>query len=354
MTRRSVQDLLCEPLMIDQRALYRLFDECRMELEARAGRPAAVAQEPQRPAEPVLEVTMYDGNGARMTELETSGQAPGSLIAVVPLAGVITRHGYYGWFSSSPGSLALGRMLQKLDRDEAIAAIVLSVDSPGGSAYGTPELSEVLFEIRKAGRTKTIAVVDPLMASAATYVATAAEKVYAIPTADVGSIGVISSYTDYSRYLEERGIKVDFFRTPEKKARFTGYEPLSEDMRKTTQDRIDQLYDQFVADMARNRKVSEKWVKEHFGQGELISSAEGVENKLIDGIVASIDEVIADLTVDAQANKRRHARKSAAQRLQEATAATTELQGIVTGAAADETSSDDGATAEELTTAADD
>ncbi len=71
--------------------------------------------------------------------------------------------------------------------------------------------------------------------------------------------------------------------------------------------------------MARYRKVSEKWVKEHFGEGELISSA--------------------------------------AQRLQEATAATTELQGIVSGAAAppaEGASSAQGSTAEELTVSTDD
>jgi signal peptide peptidase SppA len=315
---QTVQGLLCQPLMIDARALPMLVDEARLEFGGKrmdAG---------EMPPEPTVNITLYEaGIGGdelmALGEADTSGRAPGSLIAVVPLSGIVTRHGYQGWFSSAPGTLEIGRYLKALDNDESIGAIVMSIDSPGGQVTGTPELSQILYDIRKAGRTKTVAVVDALMASAASYIGTAAEKVFCIGSGDCGSIGVVSSYSDYSKYLEKIGIQTEYFRIPAKKARFTGSEPLDEDMRKTIADGIEKCYEEFVRDMARNRNVSESHVKEKFGQGEMLSAKASVEAGLIDGI-ASIDEVLMGLAVEAQSRKKDYARKRAAMQLEQATA----------------------------------
>jgi signal peptide peptidase SppA len=221
--------------------------------------------------------------------------------------------------------LEIGRYLRALDNDPAVGSIVLSVNSPGGEVCGTPELSQLLYDIRQAGRTKTIAVVDPLMASAASYIATAAEKVYCIGSGDCGSIGVISSYSDYSAYLERIGIKTEYFRIPAKKARFTGTEPMDDDMRESVTKGITECYEQFVADMARNRGVTEAHVMEQFGQGEMLSAKASVDANLIDGI-ASIDEVLSGLAADAQSKKRDYSRKRVQEELEAAKSMEIELE----------------------------
>jgi signal peptide peptidase SppA len=320
---QTVQGLLGNPLMIDVRAMPMLIDEARLEFGGKrmdAG---------EMPPEPTVNITLYETGIAgdafmALGEADTTGRAPGSLIAVVPLSGIVTRHGYQGWYSSAPGTLEIGRYLKALDNDESIGAIVMSVNSPGGEVCGTPELSQMLYEIRKAGRTKTVACVDPMMASAATYIATACEKVFCIGSGDCGSIGVVSSYSDYSKYLERIGIETEYFRIPAKKARFTGTEPLDEDMRKTIADGIEECYEIFVADMARNRGVTEAHVKSKFGQGEMMSAKESVESGLIDGI-AGLDEVLAGLAIEAQTKKRDYARKRAQERLEAAKSMDVEL-----------------------------
>lgn len=245
-----------------------------------------------------LTIEILDRSGQALQEKKDAMVGGGSLIAVVPITGVMTRHG--GWFAV--GTSKIGRSLRQLDADPSVGAIVLDIDSPGGSVYGTDELASVVYEIRQSGRTKIVAVADPLMASAATWVGTAAEKVYAIGSADVGSIGVISTYTDYSAMLEAKGIKVTIERTPEMKAIFSGVEPATDEMRETMREQLQQSYEKFISAMARNRGVDRDSVETKFGGGKMMNASLAVRAGLIDG-VASIDEVVADL-VRANEKKR--------------------------------------------------
>lgn len=320
---QTLPSVLCEPLMLDPRSLPAMFDEAKMQL-ANVNKPSQRSE--SDPAEPVVSVHMYEADGGTMMETpDTAGRAPNSLIAVVALAGVMTRHGYVGWFSSNPGTLELGRQLKNFNRDEAVGAIVLSINSPGGSVGGTPELAKLIYDIRTEGKTKIIGCVDTQMASAATYAGTACEKVYCIGSGDCGSIGVVSAYTDYSAYLEKAGIKTEYFRVPEKKARFSGVEPMDDDMRESVTKGITECYEQFVADMARNRGVTEEHVREHFGQGEMLSAKASVDANLIDGI-ASIDEVLSGLAADAQTKKRDYSRKRVQEELEAAKSMNVELE----------------------------
>lgn len=300
----GLSTILGELLAIDLRALPRLIEAARIELESQAG-----GELPKVPPEPTVALHSADGPVAA----DQSGQMPpGSLVAVVPLFNVVTRHGYWG----AAGTLQMGRLLQSLDADPAVGSIILSVNSPGGSVYGTAELANVVRGIRERGATKTAAVADPLMASAATWIATAAEKVYAIESADVGSIGVLNSYADYSAYLEKVGIKVDVLRTPDKKARFTGVEPLTDAMRETMQSRIEEAYQAFVGAMAKNRRTSAEHVVAKFGGGEVMGAAAAVEAGLIDGI-ASLDEIVSahvDMARAAVQSRRRAMAYDAAER----------------------------------------
>lgn len=309
MNLATPQTILSDILMLDPRALPGMVDQVRMGIQnQRMGASEGQLQPP------TVQVEMYDEIGSQLQanengETSTEGHPPKSVIAVVSLTGVITRHGYSGWWDSVPGTLQIGRYLTKLDADESVGTIILFVNSPGGTVAGTPELAELVYKIRKAGRTRVISVVDTLMASAATYIGTAAGEVFAVPSADVGSVGVINGYADYSEMLSKQGIKIEYCRIPEKKARYTGYEPLDDDMRETMQARIEEAYGWFVRDMSRNRDVSEKHVRQRFGQGEVMSAEDGIDAKLIDGI-ASIDEVIADLA--SEARKRRSSRNRSA------------------------------------------
>lgn len=287
MPKMRLSDLICEPLAMDVRYVPQLMGDIMAEQTAK------YENDPKE--RPLIMSTLYDRNGHEIQAAagDESVVRPGSLTAVVPLMGVITRHGYATWGGRVAGTSQLARHLTMLDADPAIGSIVLNVNSPGGSVYGTEELASVLAGIRDRGQTHTSSVADPLMASAATWIGTAVDEVAAIPSADVGSIGVISMYSDYSAYLEKMGVKVDVIRTPDKKARFTGIEAMTDDMRETITTRNEAAYSRFVAAMARNRRVSEDDVKAKFGGGEVMNASEAVTAGMIDR-VATLDQVIAE------------------------------------------------------------
>lgn len=337
-------ELLCQPLMMQESAVLQLVDETvRSMLSTGSGaRPQASLSREDHPA---VSVALYTSDGEqvlpevttdpetgeqRMGEVDTEGREPNTLIAVVPLSGVMTRHGYRGWFYSRPGTVDIGRELKKLDRDPAVHSIILQVNSPGGSVTGTPEFSELIYGIREAGNTEVLAVVDDLMASAATYVATAAGRVYSIPSAYSGSVGTIIGYTSYHKALQEAGIEVEYLRTPEKKARFTGVEPMDDDMRDTLRQRIEQSQAWFIRDMARNRGVSESHVQKHFGQGEVMRADEALSGGLIDEI-ASLDDCVMMQAAKIRKGQSANRRRAAQQRLDAALAEQQELTAEVSG-----------------------
>lgn len=268
----EIANLLCEPMAMDSRWIPKLLSEIKV--------GTIIERKP-------IEVNFYSEHGQHAKD--SVAVPSGNLVAVVPLSGVLTRHGMW-----TEGTAAIGRMLLRLEADAEIGAIVLYVDSPGGSVYGTGECADIVYGIRDRGTTHVVAAVDPLMASAATWIATAANEVVAIPSADVGSIGVISSYADYSKMYSEMGIDITVVRTPDGKARFTGYEPLTEEMQKVMVERSRLAYSSFLEAMARNRSVSVADVEEKFGAGEVMRSDQGVKAGLIDR-VGTIDDVLNGL-----------------------------------------------------------
>lgn len=133
-----------------------------------------------------------------------------------------------------------------------------------------------------------------MMASAALWIGAASSELIVTPSGDVGSIGVISMYADLSKAYESMGVKIDVMRVPSKKARFSGVEPMTEDMRKTVEDRSEASYTAFKRAMADNRGIRIDSVEGKFGGGEMMSAKDALEAGLVDGI-ATLDETIVRL-----------------------------------------------------------
>lgn len=159
---------------------------------------------------------------------------------------------------------------------------------------GTPEAGAAIRAVRDAGNTQIIAVANGMMASGALWVGSAASEIVITPSGEIGSIGVISMYVDWSKAYEEMGVKVDVMRTPAKKARFTGVEPLTEEMRDFVTQRIGQSYELFKKTMASNRGVAPDDVEAKFGGGEMMRAQDAVKAGLADRI-GTLDQTIARL-----------------------------------------------------------
>jgi len=187
--------------------------------------------------------------------------------------------------------------------DSSIGGIVLDVDSPGGSVYGVQELSDRIYRARAS---KPIyASVNGMMASAAVWIGTAAERVFVSPSSEAGSVGVVYVHEDTSAADEQAGVKYTILTAGKYKWEDAGGQPLNDDAKAHIQGRIDSYYAQFLADVRRNRRdrpnVSHA---EKFGDGRMFGAKEAIANGLADK-VATMDEVLGVMAGKIQSNQAR-------------------------------------------------
>ncbi len=229
---------------------------------------------------------------ARVTkQAERDIQRQEGSVAILPLRGVIAnRMNMMSEISGGTSSEKFGRMLDSSVADSAVKAIILDVESPGGVVTGTDELSSKIFAAR--GTKPIIAHVNGYAASAAYWIATAADEVVLTASAEVGSIGVIGVHDDVSAALEKMGVKKTIIKAGKFKGEGNSFGPLSEEAITFRQQQADSYYDDFVRAVARNRNVSLSAVRDGFGQGRMVRAEAAIAEGMADRI-ATLDETIA-------------------------------------------------------------
>lgn len=231
------------------------------------------------------------------------GASRAGRIAILPMQGVLMPRSRSGWFGTIRGMDALRADLRTLAADPDVTAIVLDIDSPGGTVAGTVETAA---EVRAAAaQKKVVAVANTLAASAAYWIASQASEFVAVPSADVGSIGVMSMHVDESDFLRQMGMKVTIVRSARFKADVNPWEPLSDEGKAWMQQRVDEAHQWFIRDVAAGRGVTPAKVREAFGEGRVVSAKAAKDAGMVDR-VATFDQVIAGL-VAARTPRRRSA-----------------------------------------------
>lgn len=226
-------------------------------------------------------------------------------VAVLPMFGTIfPRAHLVESMSGGVSAERFGAQLKALIEDPKIDAVVLDVDSPGGSVPGIDELSSQIFQAR--GAKPIIAVANHTMASAAYYIASAADEIVVAPSGKVGSIGVFAVHQDISKKLETDGIKLSMISKGKYKLEGNPYEPLSEEARAVIQDSVNAAYDAFVESVARNRGVKVSAVRNGFGEGRMVSASQAVEMGMadrVDTLEGTINRMLGHVTsASAQMN----------------------------------------------------
>ncbi len=204
-------------------------------------------------------------------------------IAVLPVLGTLAKR--MDLLSESSGGTSTDRLGQEFDRlvaDESISAIVLDVDSPGGEAYGVQELSDRIYAAR--GRKPIVAVANPEAASAAYYIASAADSISVTPSGMVGSVGVVAVHTDLSQLNEAMGVKITYISAGDYKTEGNPDQPLADESLAYYQEQVNGIYQQFVADVARNRGIKPADVRANYGQGRMLRAADAKRAGMADRV----------------------------------------------------------------------
>ena len=195
-----------------------------------------------------------------------------SSVAIVEIHGIIGNHVKIPEFS---------RLIDSVAGNQRLKALLLDIDSPGGSATG----SEVLYRaIQRVAEEKPVyAYVRGMGASGGYYLACAASKVYALPTALVGSIGVIYLRPVLEQLLSKVGVDFSVYKSGEFKD-MTGFwrSPTDRESEKF-QELINEIFDNFVAVVAEGRSLDETKVRE-IATGEIMTAQKGIRQGLVDEI----------------------------------------------------------------------
>lgn len=231
-----------------------------------------------------------------LTPWSAGGSLPresGGSIMILPVHGIITqRTSLFSAIFGGTSTEALGREIQRASTDPNIKAIVLDVDSPGGTVGGVTELSEIISQARV--RKNIIAVVNSLAASAAYWLASSSSEIVITPSGETGSIGVFMLHTDFSAMDKRLGIKRTLISAGEHKVEGNPFEPLGDEAKRAIQKDVDFFHSMFIKDVARGRGISSSTVRNDFGRGRILNAQAAKRAGLVDKI-ATLDETLSRL-----------------------------------------------------------
>jgi protease-4 len=201
-------------------------------------------------------------------------------IAIIILSGTI--HGGEGLPGSSIGAETAVRSIRKAREARSVDAIVLRIDSGGGSLLASDRIAREVARTVSGDNAKPVIVsMGPVAASGAYYIASQADAIFAQPETITGSIGVVAVLPDISRLLEERNIRVESVGSSPDADFGAVYRPLSDREREMFEAKIADGYRMFTAAVAEGRGMELEEV-EGLARGRVWSGREAQANGLID------------------------------------------------------------------------
>lgn len=226
-------------------------------------------------------------------------------VAIIDMQGVLAkRMNLFTEISGGSSTELIGRDLRAALASDRVHAIVLNVDSPGGTVDGIEVLAGTVLEASR-GEKPIVTYADGTMASAAYWIGSAALESYISgDTAVTGSIGVRMQHVDRSKQDEARGIKVTEIFAGKYKSVGTEHAPLTGEDKAYLQDLVDQTYSAFVNAVARHREVEVGAVLQNMADGRLFVGRKAIDAGLVDG-VSTLDALVADLQTRERASFRR-------------------------------------------------
>ena len=186
------------------------------------------------------------------------------------------------------GQEMIVKAIKKARKSKNVKAIVLRVNSPGGSALA----SDIIWrELELAKKEKPLVVsMGNLAASGGYYIACNANKIIAEPTTITGSIGVFGAVLNMSEFAGNIGINAEQVGTNKQSVGYSAFEPITDSFYKVTKEGVEHVYTTFVEKVAAGRNMTFEEV-DHIAQGRVWTGKEALENGLVDAL-GNLDDAI--------------------------------------------------------------
>lgn len=208
-------------------------------------------------------------------------------IALVNVDGLIVENGLGGGFGAIAEEFTSAREIKKILKDvaedENIKALLVRVNSPGGSAVASEEIYSDFLNFKKKTNKKIVVYFSDVAASGGYYVAMAGDKIVANPSTITGSIGVVISYLNFQEVAEKYGIKHIVYKTGPYKDLFNEFKQPTKEEDKIIEGVIHDSFGSFIKAVSEGRRLSEKRVRE-LADGRIYSAKQAKELSLVDKV----------------------------------------------------------------------
>ncbi len=194
----------------------------------------------------------------------------GEHVARLPISGTIT------------DNRELVRLIERAGRDSQVRALLVSIDSPGGTVAGGEALHAAIRGVRAAGK-PVVAVMGGTAASAGYMIALPAERIFAREATLTGSIGVILQSFEVSELLDRLGLRAEALTSGPLKDQPSPFRPLTEQGRASLNAVVQDMQSQFVAKVVAGRQMPEERVRE-LADGRVMTGRQAVAVGLVDAI----------------------------------------------------------------------
>ena len=218
------------------------------------------------------------------------GEVPKAYIAedgtgVIPIAGVIGKG--LSPLEKMTGAVDVSDIADTIDdyaMNPQVTRIAFQVSSPGGTVTGVEELANKVRNIAKP----TMSYSDTEMASAAYWIASAADKVVASPSSTIGSVGVYMVVADYSEAAKAEGIKMIVIKAGQHKAIGVPGAEVTTEQQAHLQEGVNEIHGDFKAAVLKTRKL----VKAEDMEGQVFSGKQAAQRNLVTGLADSFNEAV--------------------------------------------------------------
>jgi protease-4 len=180
------------------------------------------------------------------------------------------------------------KALKEIEERE-FKALVLRINSPGGSVGASQEIHDAIEKLKEKG-VKVVASFGDISASGGVYISCAADQIVSNPGTITGSIGVIMHSSNFKTLYQKIGIESEVVKSGPYKDMFSSHRALSEEEKVILQDMINNAYEQFVGVVAKGRNIEVEKVKE-FADGRIFTGDQALELGMVDKLGSLKDAI---------------------------------------------------------------
>ena len=223
--------------------------------------------------------------------------------------GIIIASGTIQSGTQPPGTIgaeSTAELLRRARDDESVKAVVLRVDSPGGSAFASDVIASEIAALQDAGK-PVVASMSSVAASGGYWISVGADRVFASPTTITGSIGIFGMFPTYQRAAEYLGLANDGVGSTPLSGQLRPDRAMTDDTKRLFQLVIEEGYDDFIGRVATYRGMQKTEV-DAVGQGRVWTGADALERGLVDELGGMEDAIafaaeLVDLAEDDYGQK---------------------------------------------------